>query len=112
MVRQQPHAPFVADIVIVDGFFNINTLQRISRAIDMRFYWVCDIVIQGHYLMYWFFYKYNLAKSFAKNHPTKYHRAIGRTYLVPTVNAKKHSCYMLPSDLGGCVEYLPTQVNL
>ena len=37
--HHQPPTPVVTDSANRDGFVNDNIRQRISRAIDMRFYW-------------------------------------------------------------------------
>ena len=49
MVHQQTPTPVVTDSATCNLFVNENTRQRRSRAIDMIFYWVHDIVRRGHY---------------------------------------------------------------
>ena len=73
----------------------------------MRLFWVIDRVGYGHYLVYWKIGKDKLAYYFTKHHPNKHHCAIRSTYIVPTVDASKHSCYHIPSELQGCVESIP-----
>ena len=70
----------------------------------MRFYWVLNILIKGHYLVYWERCKYNLSYYFNKQHPNKHQRAISITYLVPIADSINHSCYELPSNLRRCVK--------
>ena len=91
MVHHQPPTPVVTDSATINGFVNDNIRQRQSRATDMRFYGVCNRVIQGHYLLYWEREKDNLADYFSKHHPTKHHRAINGIYVVPTANYIKHA---------------------
>ena len=57
----------------------------------MIFYWVCDGVIKVHYPVYWAKVKDNLADYFTKLYPTKHHRAIRGTYLVPIANSSNHA---------------------
>ena len=92
MGHHQPPTPVVTDSATSDGFVNDNIRQRKSRAIDMRFYWVRDRVRQGHYIVYRERGKDNLADYFTKHHPTKRHRTIRGTYLVPTADSSKHAC--------------------
>ena len=51
--------------------------------------------------------KDNLADYFTKNHPTKHHRSIRGTYLVPPTDSSKHACYQVPRNLRGCVKSPP-----
>ena len=53
MGHAQPPTPSVTDSATGDGFVNDNILQRSSRAIGMRLYWVRDRVIQENFLVYW-----------------------------------------------------------
>ena len=102
--HHQPPTTVVIDIATRDGFVNNNTRKWKSRAIDMLFYWVRDRVRQGHYLVYWERGKDNLTDYFTKHHPTKHHRPIRGTYLVPTADSSKHACYQVPIDIRGCVK--------
>ena len=77
----------------------------------MNFYWVPDRVRLGHYIVYWEIGKNDLADYFTKHHPTKYHRSIGGTYLVPTDDSSKHACYQVPINLRGCVKSTPSPGN-
>ena len=47
MVHAQPPTPAVTDSATGDGFFNDNIRKSRSKAIEMRFSWVKDIVKQG-----------------------------------------------------------------
>ena len=91
MGHHQPPIPVVTDSATSDRFVNDNTRQNKSRAIDMKFYWVCDRERQAEYLVYWERGKDNLADYFTKHHPTKHHRATKGTDLFPTANSSKHA---------------------
>ena len=75
MGHPQPPTPEVTYSAIGDGFFNDNILQRHSRAIDMRFYCVREIVRQGKFLVDWMAGEHNLADYFTKYHPTRHHKS-------------------------------------
>ena len=49
MGHQQPSTPVATDNIAANSIFNGTAKQKIPRAIDMRFYWVRDIVIQNHF---------------------------------------------------------------
>ena len=111
MVHAQLHTPALTDSTIGDGFSNDNIRQQRSRSIDMRFYWVGDIVTHVQFLVYFMSGKHNLAEYFTKHHSTSHHLLKRITYLFPTVNASKYACYMSPNDLVGCVESLTAWGN-
>ena len=50
--------------------------QKISRAIDMIFYWVRDRIRKNHFRIFWEEEKKNLADYVTKHHPVWHHRAM------------------------------------
>ena len=111
MVHTQTTTPAMKDSATGDGFFNDNTQQRHSIAIDMLFYWVRDRVIQEQFLVYFMTGEKNLADHLTNHHTTSHHQAQRSTYIIPTSEISKYACYMSPIYLLGCVEYLPTRGN-
>ena len=65
----------------------------------MMFYWLCNRIRQGHYLVY--------SERGSDNHPTKHHCSIIGTYLFPTADSSKYTCYQVPRDKLGCVKSPP-----
>jgi hypothetical protein len=65
---------------------NSNIKQQQSRAIDMRFYWVCDRQQQGHFNIFWAPGLDNLADYFTKHFPARHHQAMCPIY----VHSKDH----------------------
>ena len=53
MGYKQPPTPIQVDNSTACGIANDNIKVQQSKAIDMRFYWVRDRVIQGHFNVYW-----------------------------------------------------------
>ena len=111
MIHQKLTTKVVTDISTGDGCLKDKICQKISCVIDMNLYWVRNRFRQGQFLLYWAKGKDILAYYLTKNHPNKHHREIRSTYLVPTTDKIKHSCYMVPSNLIGCIESLTTQGN-
>ena len=48
----QPATPIQVDKSTADGFANDTIKQKISKEIDMRFYWICDRTSQVQFLIY------------------------------------------------------------
>ena len=109
MVHQRLPTLVVIESATSNGFVNDNTRQQESREIEIRLYWVCDRVRQGHYLDYFARGKENLDNYLSKHHPTKHYHSTKGTYLVPTSISSKHACYQIPSNRRGCVKFPPTQ---
>ena len=49
----QPPTPIKTNNSTAADIANNTIVQRKSRAIDMRFYWVRDRVNQGQFIVYW-----------------------------------------------------------
>ena len=49
----QPANPIQVDNSTADGFANDTIKQKLSKSINMRFYWICDCTSQGQFLIYW-----------------------------------------------------------
>ena len=112
MIHIENPATAVTNSATGYGFVNNIIRQQRSRAIDMRFYWVRVRQGEGTFLVYWMAGEHNLANYFPNHHPTSHHWSRRSTYLFPAVEYSKYACYMSPNELLGCVEALPTQVNL
>jgi hypothetical protein len=75
------------------GIANDTVKQRRSKAIDMRYYWIHDRVIQDQFHIYWSKGRDNLAHYFTKHHPVSHHRALRvRPFYLHTANALFRSC--------------------
>ena len=53
MGHPQPPTPIQVDNSTAVGFANKTIKQKISKAIDMRFYWIQDRTNQGQFTIYW-----------------------------------------------------------
>jgi hypothetical protein len=67
--------------------------QKRSKAIDMRFYWLCDRVRQKQFYIYWCPGAGNKADYFTKHHPTAHHRAMRPRYLYDKNNPQQSKNY-------------------
>ena len=90
--------PIKTDNSTAEGIMNNKIKQRMSKAMDKRFYWVQDRCEQGQFRLYWAPGAVNLADYFSKYHPIHWYRAVRPIY-----------CYIegeSPDSLQGCVEIL------
>ena len=85
MGHKQPPTPIPTDNSTAEGIMNKNIIQKITRAMDMRYYWMRDQVQQGQYRVYWKPGKTNLADYFTKHHPPAHHREMRQKYMVQRI---------------------------
>mgnify|MGYP004176976041 CR=1 FL=1 len=98
----QPPTPIKTDNSTAAGIANNTILQRKSRAMDMRFYWVRDRVNQGQFIIYWRPGVTNLGDYFTKHHPPSHHIKVRHHYvtdIAPTLS----SLQILYNIRRGCV---------
>ena len=69
----QPSTPIVTDNSTASGIANDTVHQKHSKAMDMCFYWVRDLVQQGQFIFYWKKGSLNHANYFTKHHPASHH---------------------------------------
>lgn len=77
----QPPTPLQTDNNCANGIINGTVKQKRSKAIDMRFYWLCDRVSQKQFQVRWAPGITNLGDYFTKHHPATHHQASRHTYL-------------------------------
>jgi hypothetical protein len=78
----QPATPIQTDNACAAGISNKTVKQRQSKAIDMRFYWICDRIKQGKFIVYWAPGTDNLADYFIKHHSPAHHKLMRSRYLL------------------------------
>jgi hypothetical protein len=64
-----------------DGIANKTVLQKRSKAMDMRYYWIQDRIEQGQFDVSWAPGDTNLGDYFTKHHSTAHHKCIRPFYL-------------------------------
>ena len=72
--HSQPATPIQVENSTADGFANDTIKQKLSKAIDMRFYWILDHTSQGQFLIYWQPGITNLGDYHNKHHSPAYHQ--------------------------------------
>jgi hypothetical protein len=93
MGHPQLATPVQTDNSTTYGIIHNKVKQVRSKAMDMRFYWVGDIVKQGQFPVYWAPGTGNLANYFTKKHSPNHHQRMRPVYIHST----------RPSHLRGCV---------
>jgi hypothetical protein len=81
MGHDQEATPIQTDNVCAAGITNENVKQRRSKVIDMRFYWICDRIKQGQFIIHWRKGTDNLTNYFTKHHSPAHHKHISSNYL-------------------------------
>jgi hypothetical protein len=77
----QPPKPMETENTTATGYNNGNIKQKSTRAMDMRFYWVKDIVTQGQFHVYWGPGYKNLADYFTKHQSLAHHKRMQEKYI-------------------------------
>ena len=90
-------SPLYTDNSTAAGILKSEMRQKLSKAFDMRFYWVRDRIDQNQFKLIWRKGKLNMADYFTKHHSPAHHKHLRPIYL-HTPNS--------PRDLQGCVKLL------
>jgi hypothetical protein len=77
----QPATTIITDNSTANGIANDTIKQQRSRAIDMRYHWVRDRIVQGHFRVQWRPGKENKADYFTKHHSGAHHQRMRPQYL-------------------------------
>ena len=77
----QPATPIQVDNSTSYGFANNTIEQKLSKAINMRFYWIRNRSSQGQILIYWQPVITNLGNYHTKHYSPEYHQLMRPTYL-------------------------------
>jgi hypothetical protein len=81
MGHPQPATIITTDNSTANGIANDTIKQQRSRAIDMRYHWIRDRIVQGHYLVEWQPGSENKADYFTKHHNGAHHQRMRPKYL-------------------------------
>jgi hypothetical protein len=73
--------PMQTDNSTAEEISNDTVKPKRTKAMDMRFFWVCDRVRQGQLRVHWKPGKTNHADYYTKHHPPSHHIKVRPTYL-------------------------------
>jgi hypothetical protein len=99
----QPPTPVHCDNATAVGIANESVKKQRSRAMEMRYFWVCDQVKNGHVAVYWYPGLENLADYLSKHHEEKHHIKVRPIYLYTRNSPRILHRALAPSVLRGCV---------
>jgi hypothetical protein len=96
----QGPTPLQFDNKVANGILNDDIIQKRSKAMDMRFYWLHDRIRQLQFHAHWKRGPLNKGDYPSKHHPTKHHVEVRPQYvlnsllsLVPTLQGCANSYY-------------------
>jgi hypothetical protein len=76
-----PPTPMETDNTTATGYSNGTIKQKLTKAMDMHFYWITDRVKQGQFNVYWGLGYQNLADYFTKYHSPAHHNKMREIYI-------------------------------
>ena len=77
----QPPTKMQVDNTTAIGFATDTIKQKRTKAINIRFYWICDRCGQGQFKIYFKPGYNNTGDYYTKHHPPTYHRAMRPSFL-------------------------------
>ena len=95
MYHTQPPTPIQVENPTAMVIANKRIKQKRSKAMDMRFHWIQDIILQEHFNVFWKPGPTNLGYYHSKHHPTTHHIQVRHTNL--------HEPHGSHKTLQGCV---------
>ena len=93
--------PCYTDNATAKGILTASMRQKLSKAFDMRFYWIRDRIQQGQFDLIWRKGILNMADYFTKHHPAWHHRNMRYKYLQRANCAYSAYCTDNPSACKG-----------
>ena len=98
MHHPHPPTPIQVDNSTAVGIANKSIKQKRSKAMDTRFHWIHDRILQEHFHVFWKPGPTNLGDYHSKHQPNPHHIKVRHTNL-----NEPHSSQ---TTLKGCVNYL------
>ena len=100
MGHPQSPTPIQVDNTTAAGFANGRIKHKRSKAIKMRFHWICDRVNQKQFAIYWTPGDSNLRADYvAKHHPASHHKELQNDLF----NTQHLANVVVSIQLQGCV---------
>ena len=100
----QPPTPVHCDNKTTTGIVNGTVKRHRARSMEMRYFYACDQVDNGHFKVLWYPGLENLADYLSKHHDASHHRRVRAIYLHCTDSPRVLPRAKAPSALRGCVE--------
>jgi hypothetical protein len=81
----QPPTPLHTNNAMADGIINGKVQPKQTKAMDMRFHWLCNQECQQQFCIYWQPGKLNYDNYWTKHHPETHHRNMQKKILTPHI---------------------------
>ena len=89
--------------IVANSIITDTVLQRIYKAMDMRFYWIHYRCRQKQFHVHWKQGKHNLADYPSEHLSAKNHISVRPTYVLNTIQKQTKTLFKLSTTLQGCV---------
>ena len=99
----QPPTPMHCDNATSVGIANNTVKRQQSRSMEMRYFYICDLVKHGIVNVKWQPGQENLADYASKHHDAKHHKTVRPLYLHEINSPRELLRAMTPRVLRGCV---------
>ncbi len=81
----QPPTPLQTDNAMADGVINGKLQPKQTKAMDMRFHWLCDRECQQQFHINWQPGKLKYANYWTKHHPETHHCNMQKKFIMPHI---------------------------
>ncbi len=93
----QPPTPLQTDNAMADSVINGKVQPKQTKAINLKFHWLCNWECQWQFRIYWQPGKLNYANYWTKHHPETHHCNMQKEFLTPHIVLKmlrmEQQCY-------------------
>jgi hypothetical protein len=103
----QPATPVHCDNATAAGIANNTVKRQRSRSMEMRYFWVSDLVQRGQFNVAWHPGQENLGDYQSKHHVGAHHQKVRPWYLQESNSPRELPRALAPKTLRGCVENIP-----
>ena len=76
MGHKQPYIPIIIDNLTADRIINSRIQQKHTKAMEMRFHWLCNREVQEQFPFFWHLERDGIKYYWAKYHSAEHHKRI------------------------------------
>ena len=104
MIHPQTSAKLFMDNTTSSVIVNDTIKQQKSRAMNMRYFWICDPKTFKNFFIAWKSGQENIEDYFTKHHHVKHHKRVRPIYIQTEKTPRTVLLVLLKPDLQRCVD--------